>query len=62
MCIWALSIGSFHTRLMLLFLHVVFVLRDEFHIVMLEAPTHCREMQIGLLLSWLADLGLLRSQ
>lgn len=27
MCIWALSTDSFYTRLMLLFLHVVFVLR-----------------------------------
>lgn len=60
-CIWALSIDSFYTRLMLPFLHVVFVLRDGFHIVMLKAPTHCREMGTGLPQSWQADPVLLRS-
>lgn len=51
MCIWALSTDSFYTRLLLLFLHVVFALSDGFHMVMLKAHTHHGEMRAGLLLS-----------
>lgn len=53
--------GSFYAGLMMLFLHVVFTLRDGFHTVVLKAPTHRRETRAGLLLSWQTDLVLLSS-